>query len=153
MSEKQILARNKKMYGLMVRRFGPKYWKSGRRQGVLRDPGRTLPFTAADLHSFVMRKVGEKAVPCPFCDVSIDALNLSLDHDVPTSLGGSIGLDNFVVCCQKCNRAKGQLTGNEFSELLLFIRINLSQAAHDDILLRLGTGAMGMRLRYYGRKK
>ncbi len=151
MSEKEIQQRIKKMHGLMLRRFGPKFWKSGKRNGQLREPGMTVPFSAAELHSWVMAEVGIYASPCPFCGTPIDALSLSLDHDVPASRGGSLVLDNLVCCCLKCNKLKGSLTGDEFRGFMLYVR-DLAPAAQSDILTRLNAGAMGMRLRYFGRK-
>lgn len=39
---------------------------------------------------------------------------MSLDHKIPLSRGGSNTVKNLVVCCHRCNIAKGAMTADEF---------------------------------------
>lgn len=146
----QIKTRVSGIYGPMVKRFGPKFWRSGRRNGQLRTPGQDIPFTKPELPVWVMDRVGFNAIPCRYCGGPIDALSLSLDHDWPAARGGSLGLENLAECCAQCNRIKGGLTGVEFTQLLVFLD-KLNIAAKADIVGRLKVGAMGARLRYFGK--
>ena len=146
MGHKEIRSRIFKMHKLMAKRFGPKFWKSGRRKGQLRDPGRELPFNREQLLDWMIRTVGYGAKQCPYCHAPIDALSAGIDHDRPTSRGGDLGLGNLTVCCQTCNRAKGGLTSDEFKRLSLLLD-DFEPAARQDIVSRLKTGSMGIRLR------
>lgn len=145
-----VKARVHGLYGPMKKRLGPKYWKRGKREGQLRDPGQELPFSEPELLEWMWEKIGTRAQPCPFCGRPIDILSASLDHDVPVSRGGSVGLNNLVLCCPICNRTKGALTGAEFRAFMAFV-LKMDVPAQYDIIGRLKAGAMGMRMRYYSR--
>lgn len=147
----QIKIRVHGIYCPMVKRFGPKNWKSGKRAGLLRVAGQVVPFTEAQLLDWLMARIGLNAIPCPLCGVPIDALSVSLDHIVPASRGGSLGLDNLTPCCAQCNRTKGSLTSIEYRALLALLD-ELNPLAKADVLNRLKMGAMGARLRYFGKK-
>jgi CRISPR/Cas system Type II protein with McrA/HNH and RuvC-like nuclease domain len=41
---------------------------------------------------------------CAYCD---SEENLSLDHIIPQSKGGSDSTDNVICCCKPCNHSKG----------------------------------------------
>ena len=51
--------------------------------------------------SYVMQKYGGK---CQYCG---SEENLSIDHDIPISKGGTNSRDNFVLACRSCNSKKG----------------------------------------------
>jgi 5-methylcytosine-specific restriction endonuclease McrA len=63
-----------------------------------------------DAHS---RKITRRAVfardrwTCQYC--GNDRANLTVDHVVPRSKGGSSAWDNIVTCCAPCNRRKGDM--------------------------------------------
>src|ERR1700730_13370906 len=45
--------------------------------------------------------------PCQYCAVALASGELTLDHVVPRSRGGSSTWENLVACCHACNRRKG----------------------------------------------
>ncbi|MEA2398260.1 MAG: hypothetical protein QOK25_1816 [Thermoleophilaceae bacterium] len=61
-----------------------------------------------DAHS---RKITRRAIfardkwTCQYCGGGRD--NLTVDHVIPRSKGGTSGWDNIVTCCAPCNRRKG----------------------------------------------
>jgi hypothetical protein len=130
--------------------FAARYWKTGKRAGMVRVPGRELPFDLEDLRRHLAKRIGLNAKPCTYCGAAIDILSLSLDHQDPVSRGGSLALDNLVECCADCNRLKGPLTAEEFGLLLDFLR-KLPAAAQTDLRQRLKAGAMGIKNRFMGR--
>ena len=141
------------LYNGMVKRHAPKMWKSGARKGQQRVPGVQLPFTEAELLAGVERAFPNgSARSCPYCNSPIDAFTATLDHEIPLARGGSIGMENIAAICATCNRLKGGLTPIEFRSLLQWIK-EQHPAAGADIIGRLKSGAMGMRLRYYGGKR
>lgn len=132
----------------MKKRFAAKYWKSGRRKGRVREPGRELPFDKDEFRAWLSRRIGFQAMPCPYCGAPIDVLSLYLDHDIPVNRGGSLSLKNLSPLCRDCNTVKGELTGREFRALLDGLR-TFHPAAQKDIMRRLRAGAMGVRLRFF----
>src|SRR5437764_14803229 len=44
---------------------------------------------------------------CQYCGVALSSGELTLDHVVPRSRGGSSTWENLVACCHQCNRRKG----------------------------------------------
>ena len=59
---------------------------------------------------------------CEYDQVPLKDEDAGFDHNVPISRGGSFGLDNIVICHKLHNSAKGELTGDEYKELLFLIR-------------------------------
>src|SRR6516162_10063448 len=56
---------------------------------------------------------------CQYCGVVLASGDLTLDHVVPRSRGGSSTWENLVACCHPCNRQKGnQLPGEAGMKLL-----------------------------------
>lgn len=47
--------------------------------------------------------------------------DFELDHKLPISAGGSFSLDNIVLCAPLMNKAKGNMTMEEFRSLLFFL--------------------------------
>ncbi len=47
---------------------------------------------------------------CQFCDRTLPASELTLDHVVPRSQGGKSTWENLVACCHACNNRKGDRT-------------------------------------------
>jgi len=140
------------IYSAMKLRFGPKYWKNGKRKGQLRVPGQDLPFSEAELLAGMEMAFPDGcAIYCPYCSSPIDSLSATLDHEIPIARGGSLGLENIGPVCASCNGLKGGLTPIEFRSLWLWI-LEQHPAAGADLCQRLRTGAMGMRLRYFGKK-
>jgi 5-methylcytosine-specific restriction endonuclease McrA len=50
---------------------------------------------------------------CQFCGHQFPAGELTLDHVVPRSRGGSSSWENLVACCYACNNRKGDRTPEE----------------------------------------
>src|SRR5258708_4037974 len=46
---------------------------------------------------------------CQYCGVGLPSGELTLDHVIPRSRGGSSTWENLVACCHACNRRKGDL--------------------------------------------
>lgn len=46
--------------------------------------------------------------------------DLTIDHMVPMSRGGTGMIDNKVLCCLRCNHDKGCLTAEEFRVVLMY---------------------------------
>ncbi len=44
---------------------------------------------------------------CQYCGVVLPSGELTLDHVIPRSRGGSSTWENLVACCHSCNRRKG----------------------------------------------
>lgn len=53
------------------------------------------------------------ASACAYCGVSLSRFGFAVDHVVPLSNGGLHVLENLVIACQPCNRAKGDLSLDE----------------------------------------
>lgn len=78
---------------------------------------------------------------CEYCGLILGPFKYNkpnLDHRQPISRGGSAGTDNLALVCGPCNRAKGEMTGEEYRGLRalvatwadggknLFIRLRMS---------------------------
>lgn len=46
---------------------------------------------------------------CPYCGVGISGKGKTLDHVVAVANGGKHSIENVLICCRKCNSAKGKL--------------------------------------------
>ena len=44
---------------------------------------------------------------CQYCAKVLPSAELTLDHVIPRSRGGTSSWENLVACCQECNRVKG----------------------------------------------
>src|SRR5579864_1923960 len=44
---------------------------------------------------------------CQYCGSALNAAELTLDHVIPRSRGGTSTWENLVACCHSCNRTKG----------------------------------------------
>ena len=48
-----------------------------------------------------------KDIYCPYCGDVLNYKNITADHIVPISKGGSNAKINLMVCCKKCNEDRG----------------------------------------------
>ena len=94
-----------------------KYWKTGKRKGLVRVPAQTIEFTKVEFQRWLWNTVGLSAIPCYYCSTPVDILSLSLDHAIPRVAGGRFAIDNMRICCRKCNERKGQLTAEGFKDV------------------------------------
>ena len=116
-SVKQFEERCDRLVRDMRKRLAAKYWKSGKRAGQVRIPGRELPFDRYDMRTWMSKHIGLSAKACPYCRRPIDILSLELDHVTPLARGGDLTLDNLEATCPDCNCEKGALTGPEYRKL------------------------------------
>lgn len=56
---------------------------------------------------------------CQYCGKKINPKELTLDHIMPESRGGSYSWSNLVSCCVSCNRKKANMTPEEAGMKLL----------------------------------
>lgn len=54
----------------------------------------------------VVERDGLKCRTCP----EIRAIKLTLDHIVPLSMGGSVGIENLQILCESCHKKKDRTT-------------------------------------------
>lgn len=59
---------------------------------------------------------------CTYCNEPLDPLDISLDHILPSSRGGSDTQENLHLVCLGCNLVKGNLTDGEYKSLLEFMK-------------------------------
>jgi 5-methylcytosine-specific restriction endonuclease McrA len=138
----------------MASRLKEKLWQSGRRMGQVRRPARDLPFSLIEFRAWCMKRIGLGMVRCHYCPRPIDVLTFEPDHFMPLELGGGIGLDNLVECCEDCNRLKGAMPPDDFIAFMKFLETQCSHYGRADITKRLRAGAMGIRQRHFpGDKK
>lgn len=77
---------------------------------------------------------------CPYCHITIPFTELSIDHIVPISRGGSNDLDNLIWVDLSCNLIKGNLTKEEFMILLGFMDEHPELKKHLTTRLKAGSG-------------
>lgn len=60
---------------------------------------------------FLSKRDGGK---CHYCEKHLPLDRLTLDHVVPVSQGGVNKVCNLVLSCRPCNKAKGDMSKEEF---------------------------------------
>ena len=55
---------------------------------------------------------------CYYCKKRVHPSELTMDHKVPLSRGGTSSKKNLVPCCKDCNSQKTYLTPQEWTEYL-----------------------------------
>ncbi len=74
----------------------------------------------AKIHSLIHQFSGR----CNYCGASVCVTTLSepfhatVDHDIPKARGGDNSPANLLLCCLRCNQAKGDMTGDEFRSFM-----------------------------------
>jgi len=56
---------------------------------------------------------------CQYCATVLPSAELTLDHVIPRSRGGSSTWENLVACCHECNRRKGNRLLSEIDDMIL----------------------------------
>ncbi len=142
---KQVISRARTLYSDVKKRSAPTYWKTGRFKGRVRWAGVPVPYSSDEFAAWLLKSVGCQAFLCPYCQAPLDALSMTLDHGTPLHGGGTNDFDNLVPSCSDCNNVKGKL---DYASYLLFRKLlrQLPPPAEADVLRRLRSGAMGMRL-------
>jgi 5-methylcytosine-specific restriction endonuclease McrA len=98
--------------------------------------GKDLKFTLEDLRKKMRLAVGSA---CLFCGQKVTVKLFSLDHATPVSRGGTLALRNLAVICAPCNRAKGNMTREEFARFLVHLR-TYPEEVRTSVLARLKAG-------------
>ena len=92
---------------------------------VVRSPSLTLPVPSVirllEYHRIPVptRALSRKNIllrdrnTCQFCGGVSPAAELTLDHVIPRSRGGTTSWDNLVACCHRCNNIKGDRSPEE----------------------------------------
>lgn len=142
---KQIIKCARTLYGHIKERSAPTYWKSGRMKGRMKWPGVEVPYTSDEFATWLLTTVGCQAFLCPYCNAPLDVLSMTMDHDRPLKGGGTNEFGNLVPCCADCNTLKGKMNSANYLKFRLLLR-ELDPFAEADVLQRLRSGAMGMRL-------
>jgi 5-methylcytosine-specific restriction endonuclease McrA len=106
--------------------------------------GMSVPYSLDELRALVSFQIDSGHV-CEFCREPLKAKTFSLDHDVPIERGGIWDLSNLHVICDRCNRAKGIMSGAEFESVLRVLR-EMPAATRNDTLGRLRAGGAMRRL-------
>jgi 5-methylcytosine-specific restriction endonuclease McrA len=75
---------------------------------------------------------------CQYCGRVASPHDLTLDHVVPRSRGGSSGWENLVACCRPCNNRKGDRTPEEARMRLLKRPQSFSSHVNRQIIRYLG---------------
>ena len=83
-------------------------------QGRARSIGDTPPLT----NRMLFRRDGHL---CLYCGGTFSASDLTRDHVIPQSRGGSSSWSNLVACCKPCNNAKRDRTPEEAGMPLLAV--------------------------------
>lgn len=78
-----------------------------------------IKFKIADLREWII-----DIDMCPYCNKKLKPKDLSVDHIIPKSRGGSDDIRNLRLVCKKCNLLKGNFIESEFSRVRHFIEDN-----------------------------
>jgi hypothetical protein len=164
-AKKQPSVHEKRRHQLFMKRSYQMYRDLEKRfnvtdDGLMRSPRkRKLPFALEQLRDLVRVALNEQ-IHCPYLPLEkLSVKNFSLDHKIPVSRGGRIAdLGNLLICSKSANLAKGEMTSEEFGNLVLLMQGGLEglppwpPASMNDVIGRLKAGAAVKRLRFLGRK-
>lgn len=76
---------------------------------------------------------------CCYCGKEVPVFKMSVDHKMPLAFGGKTEPWNITLCCKTCNRAKGDLSAEVYTEILR-IAGAFSERARDNMIRRLAAG-------------
>ncbi len=68
---------------------------------------------------------------CFHCGKILKFKQITLDHYLPLSKGGTHDIFNIVACCKKCNKIKGDMVPERYEDVILGL---LVQAVTDDMI-------------------
>lgn len=97
------------------------------------DVGRP-PFTKNQFREHLLAAMGGKEdgfIACRYCRGFFGLVDISADHEIPLSRGGSLSLDNIGYPCMRCNKTKGGLTPTEFLKLIRFLETEIPEGRMD----------------------
>jgi hypothetical protein len=90
------------------------------RKSVIAQGG--LPFTLEEFRQHVLKFFGDRdgIMLCRYCRKPIAIDSCAVDHAVPLSRGGSVGLENLEFPCARCNSIKGRMTPMAMTKYCIF---------------------------------
>jgi 5-methylcytosine-specific restriction endonuclease McrA len=97
------------------------------------------PFTLYELRVDMLRVMGgdeDGLIECRYCHRFFTLKEIALDHAMPLSRAGSLGLDNIDYPCAADNDRKGSMTVDEYLALLAFLDTQ-NPLMRQDVLSRL----------------
>lgn len=124
----QRIQEDESLFELFIESYKQKVWRKFNKQ---RKVGQ-LPCTSLQELERVSRLADEKFLVmcgwhhpaggirgfCAYCNIEIDLHEMTIDHLVPKSGGGTEELENLIPACPECNYEKGSLTAGEYLALL-----------------------------------
>ena len=75
---------------------------------------------------------------CAYCGHEITIDNMTVDHKIPKSKGGSLALANCLPSCRRCNELKADGTVEAMREKLLQLRKTISKNREFQMLRKYG---------------
>ena len=84
--------------------------------------GYPITFTADEYRAWYVAQFPDTA-SCPYCHLRLATGKPEPDHRTPMSRGGDTGIQNLILCCHRCNRRKGELTDNEWEQVMRLMYI------------------------------
>lgn len=76
--------------------------------------------------SVLLRKLKQQDHKCALTGADLTPDNVSLDHRIPVSKGGSNTIDNIQLVTHEANRAKNTMTNDEFAAMCKSVVEHLS---------------------------
>lgn len=67
---------------------------------------------------------------CYYCGSELSKENFTIDHAVPWMRGGSDTIENYRICCLRCNSKKGMRTEEEFKRNIVVKSAPVSVKQH-----------------------
>jgi 5-methylcytosine-specific restriction protein A len=68
--------------------------------------------------SMIRKRLSFQGWDCYWCGRALTVENSTVDHLVPLIRGGKSSGSNLVICCENCNGEKGDMTGEEYEQLI-----------------------------------
>lgn len=99
-------------------------------------------YSSDDFATWLLETIGCNAFLCPYCKAPLDALSMTLDHDIALHSGGDNEKANLVFCCADCNTIKGKLPGKLYLAFREMLRA-LGPIVEAEILARLRVAEKG----------
>lgn len=139
MNPQLFTKRTGSIYHSQVKRFRERRNKAGK----VIQPERKIQYSLDEFRKWIRTT----APWCAYCEARLSFATFCVDHNVPVGRGGSLAMANLAICCGRCNRTKGNLTGQEFRQFMKGI-MTFPEAARVDILRRLKQGGAYNRVFY-----
>lgn len=113
-----------KEYRKLKKKQDPSFYKSHQLRSNWKARARSLGVEPLGLPSAPEIRAwldSQKPYKCYYTAENISEKDIGLDHKVPIARGGTYSLDNVVITSKAINGAKGQMTEEEFRQLLKLI--------------------------------